>query len=100
MQVMRLGAAGGLCALLGTLLAVWMMSNYMAYIAPFVIYYFLIMLKERYFDTLYCIYPKEWMNPEHFWGKGESGLFFFFLIWTLCLGVLCCRVMGRRLWDV
>lgn len=99
-QAIRLGMTGGLLALLGTCLAVWMMSNYMAYIAPFVIYYFLIMLKERYFEGIYCIYPKEWIAPEHYWGDGSIGLTLFFMAWTLFLGIVCVRMMYRRLEDV
>ena len=77
-----------------------MMSNYMAYIAPFVIYYFLIMLKERYFEGIYCIYPKEWIAPEHYWGDCNIGLTLFFMAWTLFLGIVCVRMMYRRLKDV
>ena len=99
-QAVRLGSVGGLLALLGTFLAVWMMSNYMAYIAPFVIYYFLIMLKERYFEAVYCIYPREWISPEHYWGGGNVGLTLFFMAWTVFLGIVCVRMMYRRLENV
>ena len=98
--LLNTGLVGTVCALTGAFLAAWLMSNYMAYIAPFVLYYFLIMLVERYFDFLYCIYPREWLAPSHYWGENGWGLTTFLSL--LCIGLLlsCVYVMERRLWDV
>ncbi len=47
-------------------------SKYVAYSSPFVIYYVLIILYERYFK-IYCLYPKEWLLPSEAWVMGSLG---------------------------
>ena len=98
--LLNTGLTGAVCALAGALLAAWLMSNYMAYIAPFVLYYFLIMLVERYFTFLYCIYPKEWLAPTHYWGENGWGLNVFLALLCTVLLLGCVQMMERRLWDV
>lgn len=95
-----LGLLGGICGILGALLAAWLMSNYMGYIGPFVIYYFLIMLKERYFTEQYGFYPKEWLAPEHDWGNDNWGLVCFLLLLVFFFMMGCVITMEKRSWDV
>ncbi len=64
--------SGALWALLGLLLASVTGSKYVAYSSPFVIYYVLIILYERYFK-IYCLYPKEWLIPSDSWVLGSFG---------------------------
>ena len=49
-------------------------SRYLAYGGSFVIYYFMIILYERYWKTLYCLNPTEWYNPSHAWIFGDTGI--------------------------
>ena len=52
----------GLWATVGMLLSVWMESRYIAYAAPFVVCYLLVILHERYFPTLTILSPKHWLS--------------------------------------
>ena len=66
----RFFLSGGLWALAGLALSSLMESRYIAYGAPFILYYVLIILHERYFDRLYILYPKEWLTPGEAWVLG------------------------------
>ncbi len=64
---------GGLWSLVGALLAAVTMSKYMAYASPFIMYYVLVILSQRYFTDLYVINPQEWLNPAGDWVGGAWG---------------------------
>ena len=81
------------------LFATLTMSRYMAYASPFVIYYVLIILYERYFDFLYIFYPKEWLNPSPLWEYGNAGVLLVVGELTLIAGVLAARAGRRRIAD-
>lgn len=66
--------SGMLWAVLAALLAAWSNNRYIAYGGSFVIYYLMVMLHERYFKQLYCLYPYEWLNPQHTWVFGNQGV--------------------------
>ena len=59
---------GAFWALVGMLISIVTNSKYMAYISPFILYYVLIIICERYFKQCYVLYPGEWMQPEKFPG--------------------------------
>lgn len=63
-----------LWASVATMLASVSESKYIAYGGAFVIYYFLIILHERYFSSLYCLNPYEWVLPSHTWMFGNTGI--------------------------
>lgn len=70
-KVLLFFCSGAFWSLVGLLFATLTGSKYMAYASPFVIYYVLIILYERYFDTLYVLYPKEWLMPSNRWYFGN-----------------------------
>lgn len=49
-------------------------SRCIAYGGSFVIYYVLVILHERYFPGLYCLYPYEWFAPAHTWVFQGQGI--------------------------
>ena len=65
--------SGGFWAMFGMTMSAFMASRYIAYAAPFIFYYVLIILCERYFTDLYVIYPKAWMVPGQEWSMGRWG---------------------------
>ncbi|MFR0986393.1 MAG: hypothetical protein ACLSFZ_07560 [Frisingicoccus sp.] len=79
--------SGMLWAVLAAVLAALSNSRYIAYGGAFVLYYVLVILHERYFQTLYCLHPYEWLAPEHTWIFGEWGV--VFLITGLMLVLFC-----------
>ena len=94
----RLGlffCAGAFWALIGMLFATLTGSRYMAYASPFVVYYVLIILYERYFDKMYVLYPKEWIAPSAQWIYGNAGVLIF-LIELIILAAIGCGIAMRR----
>lgn len=63
-----------LWAVLAAVLAALSDSKYLAYGGSFVICYFLVILCERYWPGLYCLYPYEWMDMTHTWPFGSAGV--------------------------
>ena len=82
--------SGGFWSLFGLAMSAAMESKYIAYAAPFIFYYVLIILCERYFTGLYVVYPKAWLSPGEEWSMGRWGpaLVILELIvgTTLCFG--------------
>lgn len=91
---------GAFLSLTGFVFSAITMNKYMSYASPFIIYYILIILNERYFENLYMLYPKEWLNPSSFWVMGDFGVILLLcaLMSILCLGFAI--IAKRRLLDV
>lgn len=72
-------------------------SKYIAYGGSFVIYYFLVILCERYWKGLYCLYPYEWLSPTHVWVFDRTGtvLMLVGLITVVCIAYYA--VIKRRI---
>lgn len=79
--------SGMLWSVLSAVLAAWSDNRYIAYGGGFVLYYLLIILHERYFNKLYCLYPLEWLSPEHIWIFGDDGI--ILLLGGLILICMC-----------
>lgn len=88
--------SGCFWASIGAVFANASMSKYMAYAAPFVLYYVLVMLAERYFKGVYVINPEEWLAPENFWPGGEWGIMLFISMLTVIVMMLNDIVIERR----
>lgn len=91
--------AGALWAGLGMFIAMLTDSVLVAYLAPFIVFYLLQILYERYLTGVKILSPKQWLLPDESWpgGKLGSGL----LMAELLLIVMFCfiRIAGRRLQD-
>lgn len=48
-------------------------SKYLAYGGAFVVCYFLVIVCEKYWPGLYCLYPYEWLEMQHTWPFGGMG---------------------------
>ena len=92
--------SGGLWAMVGMLFAALTESRYMAYASPFVFYYVLIILYERYFDKLFILYPKEWVTPSGKWEFGSTGAALFVAELTVIAALCFGKVVQRRLAQV
>ena len=83
--------SGGFWALFGMTMSAFMESRYIAYAAPFIFYYILIILCERYFSSLYVVYPKAWLLPGEEWSLGRWGpalvVMELIVVTVLCFGV-------------
>lgn len=89
-------AQGAFWSLAGMTMAAATGSRYMAYAAPFILYYVLIILCERYFKSLYVLYPKEWLSPTG-WMGGIWGVVALLAALTAVCGSWFALSAGRRL---
>lgn len=88
---------GGFWAVVGMALSTLMESKYIAYASPFVLYYLLVILHERYFPTAYVIYPSEWLSPSESWPFGYGGAAALMVELTIIFAIIFVLRAGRRL---
>lgn len=86
----------GFWAVVGMAMSTLMESKYISYATPFVLYYLLVILYERYFSDLFIIYPKTWTDPAA-WPFGCWGAVIFLLEMALIFAILFAFRAGRRL---
>lgn len=98
--VLRFAVSGALWAAIGMSLSTITGSRYVAYFSPFISYYLLVILYERYFPFLVMLYPKEWLNPEENWPLGEAGVILWMTELLFLLLLLFYHTAERRLRDV
>lgn len=89
--------AGALWASVGALFANITMSKYMAYTAPFVFFYVLVILQERYFRSLYIISPKQWILIDNPWVLNEWGAIILMGLLTAVVCIINFNVIERRI---
>lgn len=85
---------GGLWAVLGMTMSTIMESKYIAYASPFIVYYLLVILYERYFPNAWLLYPKNWLDPE-IWPYGIGSAALFLLELTFLCGLVF-YIRGKR----
>ncbi len=96
-SALRLFCSGGLWAITGMALSSWWESSAMAYGGPFVVYYVLIILYERYLSDCFPLSPREWLTPGEGWPlQGWSALGVVCGV-TAGMALLFSQQAGRRL---
>lgn len=98
--LLRIALVGGILAEVSGIFAVSFRNYYMAYGLPFVCYYMLIILKERYFTDMYAMYPAEWIKCEQEWGAEGMGIWIFLTAFSLALMLLHGLLLYGRLKDI
>ena len=83
--------SGGLWAVMGMTMSTIMESKYAS---PFIIYYLLVILYERYFRNAWLLYPKNWLDPE-IWPYGVGSAAAFLLELTVLAGIVF-YIRGKR----
>ena len=92
--------SGAFWSLVGFTFAALTMSKYMAYASPFILYYVLIILNERYFEDLYVLYPKEWLFPSDTWVMGSFGVILLLIELIAVISLVFVITAKRRLGNV
>lgn len=92
---MLLFVSGMFWAVLAAVLAALSNSRYLAHGGAFVMYYLLVILYERYFHSLYCLSPYEWLAPEHTWVFGDWGVVFLLAGMTMVLFCVYYEILRR-----
>ena len=90
-------ASGAFWSLTGMTFAALTDSKYMAYASPFVLFYLLIILYERYFDKLFVLYPREWLNPSPRWMFGKIGVAVLLTEFSMLMALAFAFAAKRRL---
>ena len=90
-------ASGAFWSLVGLTFAALINSKYMAYASPFVLFYVLIILYERYFDRLFVLYPREWLNPSSRWMFGKIGVAVLLIEFSVLMALAFTFAAKRRL---
>jgi hypothetical protein len=88
---------GAFWALLGQVFASFTMSRYVAYASPFIFYFVLVILSERYFKDIYVLNPKLWLDPAAVWPGGGWSAALFLVEMIFLAGLLFAFSAGRRL---
>lgn len=89
--------SGILWASVAATLAALSNSKYVAYGGAFVIYYFLVILHDRYWAGLYCLYPYEWIAPQHVWFFDETGIILMLAGMISVIAMVYYFVIERRI---
>ena len=92
--------SGALWSILGMTFATMTNSRFMAYASPFVVYYVLIILHERYFPNFFVLYPKEWLNPQSKWMFGDWGVVLLVMELLILASILFYLVGRKRLESI
>lgn len=87
--------SGMLWAVVAAALAAASNSRYVAYGGAFVLFYALVILYERYFNALYCLYPLEWFAPKHTWVLGNTGIILMCGGMILIIGFIYYEILRR-----
>ncbi len=95
--VLMFFASGAFWSLTGMTFAALTNSKYMAYASPFVLFYLLIILYERYFDKLFVLYPREWLNPSPRWMFGRIGVAVLLTEFSVLMALAFAFAAKRRL---
>lgn len=90
---------GALWSLVGAMLAAVTMSKYMAYASPFIIYYVLVILSERYIKDIYVLNPKQWLSGGEQWPGGIWGIALLVSMFAAIVAIGYGIRVSRRLGD-
>lgn len=98
--LLRIALVGGILAEISGIFAAVFQNYYMAYGLPFVCYYILIILKDRYFSEMYSMYPVEWIKCEQDWGNNDIGIWFLLLLLSVMTVLLNELILHYRLREI
>ena len=79
------GLFGALFAMTGMLLSTMTMNAYMAYAAPFILYYVLIIIQERYARDAFMLNPQNYLTLSGAWPFGGWSAALTILVLLACL---------------
>ena len=96
-RLLLLALNGGLWSGVGTLFADLTRSKYTAYAAPFIFYYVLVMLQERYVTDWIWLSPRAWVAPQPGCPGGMWGTVAFLVLIGVATYLINRTVIEERL---
>lgn len=100
LRVFLLALSGSLWALIGAAAAAASMNRHLAFAAPFLFYYFLIILSTRYFPGLEGLNPQLWAAASGIWETVPQAAMLLTGELILAAALAVMLLMERRLKDV
>lgn len=100
LPLLRISMSGGIWAGISGIFAAAFRNYYMAYGLPFVCYYLLIIVKERYLPKMYALYLPEWIQCTKDWGSGKGGIWVFLVLLSAAVLLLNSLLLQYRLQEV
>lgn len=98
--LLRISVIGGIMSGISGIFAAVFQNFYMAYGLPFVCFYMLIILKERYFTDMYAMYPVEWIKCEKDWGTNGNGIWIFLIVCSAAVLLSNSIILSHRLQEI
>lgn len=89
--------SGMLWALVGMLMSTVMMNKYMAYASPFILYYVLVILAERYFRSIYVLNPQNYLTLTGAWDLGVKSVYITLGLFIIGISLIFYIIAQRRL---
>lgn len=86
--LIRISMIGGIISEVSGIFSAAFCNYFMAYGMPFVCYYLLIILKERYLSEFYAFYPVEWIKCQQYWGDDNGGIWVFLVFLSAAVMLL------------
>ncbi len=89
---------GAFCSLVGMTASVCFRQSYIALLSPFILCFFPVILRERYFEETFVIDPRTWISPDvEKWFCGEYGPAILMGVLIILFGCLFSLFSRRRL---
>ncbi len=92
--------SGMFWAMVAATLAAITNSSYVAYGGSFVVYYILVILYERYFKDVYCLYPYEWIQYKHTWIFEKNGIVMLLSLMMIVVVMIYYELLRRCIKNV
>ena len=92
--------SGMFWAVVSATLAAAANSRYVAYGGAFVLFYVLVILVERYFKGLYCLYPVEWYLAKHVWVLGDTGIVIMLTGLIVIIGIIYYTLLKKKITEL
>lgn len=89
--------SGAFWSLAGSALAAASMNRYMGFAGPFILYYVLVILAERYVTQASALNPKQWLAPTEGWGIGVDAVALFVGLLGVALAFTHALLLEKRL---
>lgn len=86
----------GMWSVVGLTMSTFMESKYIAYASPFVVYYLLVILCQRYLTDVFLLYPGNWLSPD-VWPLGIWGAVIFLVELTVIFAIVFVIRAVRRM---
>lgn len=91
---------GALGSVTGLYVSTAVNNRYMAWLAPFMVEYLLIIFCERYVEDVIILYPIQWLDPSEGWPFNGYSTCLWMLILTVFISMAFVKSAGRRLANV